>query len=79
MGWGCNQRCFDLCFQLLSKLNRQFDVCSPASSVCGGQHDRAVVSQVEAGLKEFIGEAETRLEKLESKRLRPLQDEPRGG
>jgi hypothetical protein len=32
MGSGCNQRRFDLRFQLLSKLNWQFDVCSPASS-----------------------------------------------
>jgi hypothetical protein len=43
MGSGCNERCFDLCFQLLSKLNWQFDVCSPASSVCDGQHNRAMV------------------------------------
>ena len=43
MGSGSNERCFDLCFQLLSKLNWQFDVSSPASSVCDGQHNRAMV------------------------------------
>src|SRR5262245_17019854 len=36
---GFNQRCFDLRLQLLSKLYRQFDVCSSPSSVCDGQHN----------------------------------------
>jgi hypothetical protein len=36
-------------------------------------------AQVEAGLKEFIGDAEARLDKLERKRLRLIDDEPPGG
>jgi hypothetical protein len=36
-------------------------------------------TQVEAGLKEFIGDAEARLEMLERKRLLFLDDEPPGG
>jgi hypothetical protein len=36
-------------------------------------------TQVEAGLKEFIGDAEARLDKLEGKRLGLTEDEPRGG
>jgi hypothetical protein len=36
-------------------------------------------THVEAGLKEFIGDAEARLDKLEGKRLRPLEDEAPGG
>lgn len=35
--------------------------------------------QVEAGLKEFITDAETRLDGLERRRLRPVEDEPPGG
>jgi len=35
--------------------------------------------QVEAGLKEFIGDAEARLDMLERNHLRPLEDEPPGG
>jgi hypothetical protein len=35
--------------------------------------------QVEAGLKEFITDAETRLDGLEKRRLRPVEDEPPGG
>jgi hypothetical protein len=36
-------------------------------------------TQVEAGLKEFIGDAEARLDKLEGKRLGLIDDEPPGG
>jgi hypothetical protein len=37
-------------------------------------------SQVEAGLKEFIGDAEARLEMLEGRRTNPFNmDEPAGG
>ena len=37
-------------------------------------------SQVEAGLKEFIGDAEARLEMLEGRRINPLSmEDPPGG
>ena len=43
MGSGSNQRCFDLRLQPFSKLDWQFDVCSPAIAIRDGQHDRAMV------------------------------------
>jgi len=36
-------------------------------------------TQVEAGLKEFIGEAEARLDRLQRRRMEPVEDEPPGG
>jgi hypothetical protein len=43
MGSGSNQLCFDLRFQVFSKLDWQFDVCPPAVAICDGQHNRAMV------------------------------------
>jgi Homeodomain-like domain len=52
---GSNQRCFDLRLQLFSKLYWQFDVRSPASSVCDGQYNRPVICRSGVNVAQYFG------------------------